>query len=147
MTIKAYLFDFDGTLVDTMGGFADIAGRVIHEYHPELSVEEARKRYIDTSGVPFFQQLEIIFPGGIDNTKMAEIFEETKKTGFFSQGFQEDVIHTINELRSRGMITGVSSNNFQELIDSFVEREALNFDVVLGFRQGFEREKPILNMS
>ena len=141
MKAKAYLFDFDGTLVDTMGGFADIAGRVIHDHHPELSFYEARKRYLDTSGVPFFQQLEILFPGGADNIRMAEIFEETKKTGFFSRKFHEDVVFTVNSLRSQGIIVGVCSNNFQDLIDRFIEREGLSFDVVLGFRNGFEKGK------
>ncbi len=138
---KAFLFDFDGTLVDTMGGFADIAGNVIHEHHPEMSFEEARRRYLETSGVPFFQQLEIIFPGHPRNPESARIFEETKKEGFFNQHFSEDVRHTITELRRRGIITGVCSNNFQELIDRFVSREALVFDVVLGFREGFEKGK------
>jgi phosphoglycolate phosphatase len=141
MNAKAFLFDFDGTLVDTMGGFADIAGRVINERHPDMTFEEARQRYLDTSGVPFFQQLEIIFPGDPGNSQVAAVFEETKKTGFFSQKFHDDVIHTINTLRSRGMIAAVCSNNFQELIDKFVEREGLVFDEVLGFRQGFEKGK------
>lgn len=138
---KAYLFDFDGTLVDTMGGFADIAGEVIHEHHPEMSFDEARRRYLETSGVPFFQQLEIIFPGHPKNPESARIFEETKKEGFFRQHFSDDVRYTITELRRRGFIVGVCSNNFQELIDRFVAREGLEFDVVLGFREGFEKGK------
>ncbi len=141
LNAKAFLFDFDGTLVDTMGGFADIAGRVIHEHHSEMSFEEARRRYLDTSGVPFFQQLEIIFPGDPKNAETSAIFEETKKTGFFNQHFHDDVIHTITALRRKGIIAGVCSNNFQELIDRFVSREGLEFDVVLGFRPGFEKGK------
>jgi phosphoglycolate phosphatase-like HAD superfamily hydrolase len=136
---KAYLFDFDGTLVDTMEGFADIAGEVIHRYHPEISEQEARRRYLDTSGVPFFQQLEILFPGDPDNAEKASIFEETKKEGFFSASFSDDVRSTITTLRERGFITGVSSNNFQHLVDAFVDREGLLFDVVLGYRDGFEK--------
>ncbi len=136
---KAYLFDFDGTLVDTMEGFADIAGKVISDYHPEVDFETARRRYLETSGVPFFQQLEIMFPGDPSNAEKAGLFEERKKTGFFSQNFSEDVKFTINGLRRRGFLAGVSSNNFQELIDRFVEREDLHFDVVLGFREGFEK--------
>ncbi len=141
MAIKAYLFDFDGTLIDSMGGFADIAGKVIHEHHPGISFEEARQKYLNTSGVPFFQQLEIMFPGDPANAEKARIFEETKVYGFFSKSFHDDVVHTINTLRERGFIAGVCSNNFQHLIDKFVEREGLVFDVVLGFREGFEKGK------
>jgi phosphoglycolate phosphatase-like HAD superfamily hydrolase len=91
--------------------------------------------------VPFFQQLEIIFPGHPGNHEKAKIFEETKKTGFFSKTFSADVRHAITTLRKRGLIAGVSSNNFQTLIDKFIEREGLEFDVVLGFREGFEKGK------
>ncbi len=142
---KAYLFDFDGTLVDTMEGFADIAAEVIHRYHPEISAEEARRKYLDTSGVPFFQQLEILFPGDPDNAEKASIFEETKKEGFFSASFSDDVRSTISTIRERGFVAGVSSNNFQHLVDAFVEREGLVFDIVLGFRDGFEKGAPHFN--
>ncbi len=141
MRKRAFLFDFDGTLVDTMDGFADIAGRVIHEFHPEMSFEEARMNYLKTSGAPFFQQLEILFPGDLTNTQKMEIFEEEKKEGFFEQRFSKDVRYAINALRKRGDIAGVSSNNYQELIDRFVEREGLEFDIVLGFNNGFQKGK------
>lgn len=142
---KAYLFDFDGTLIDTMGGFADIAGRVINRFHPEISYEQAREKYINTSGVPFFQQLEIIFPFDVSNAGMAEIFEHEKQSGFFSQSFSDDVRYTVNELRARGNIAGVCSNNFQELIDRFVDREKLEFDIVLGYRKNFQKGKDHFN--
>ena len=141
MKTRALLFDFDGTLVDTMEGFADIAGEVIHQFHPEISYEEARRRYLETSGVPFFQQLEIILPGNPANSKKAAIFEETKKEGFFRSTFSEEVRFVITQLRERGMLVGVSSNNFQYLIEQFIEREGLQFDIVLGFKNGFEKGK------
>ena len=138
---KAYLFDFDGTLVDTMSGFADIAAEVINRFNPEISVKEARTRYLETSGNPFFQQLEIITPGDPKNPEKAKIFEATKIDGFFKSSFTEEVRHTINTLRADGHIAGIASNNFQELIDRFVRNEELEFDVVLGFREGFEKGK------
>jgi len=141
MKTRALLFDFDGTLVDTMEGFADIAGEVIHQFHPEISFEEARRRYLETSGVPFFQQLEIILPGDPTNSKKAAIFEETKKEGFFRSTFSEEVRFVITQLRERGILVGVSSNNFQYLIEQFIEREGLQFDIVLGFKHGFEKGK------
>ncbi|MEW6526503.1 MAG: HAD hydrolase-like protein [Spirochaetota bacterium] len=138
---KALLFDFDGTLVDTMEGFADIAGEVINRFHPEISFEEARRRYLETSGVPFFQQLEIILPGDPTNSQKAAIFEETKKDGFFRSTFSQEVRYVISELRRSGFIVGVSSNNFQYLIEQFISREGLQFDIVLGFKDGFEKGK------
>ncbi len=138
---RAYLFDFDGTLVDTMQGFADIAADVISTHHREISFGEARRRYLETSGNPFFKQLEMILPGDPLNGKMASLFEERKIEGFFKSTFSDDVRDTIESLRARGDIAGVASNNFQELIDSFVEREGLVFDIVLGFREGFEKGK------
>jgi len=136
---KAYLFDFDGTLVDTMSGFADIAARVINQFNPEISVEKARQRYLETSGNPFFQQLEIITPGDPANPEKARIFEETKIEGFFNSSFTTEVRDTINMLRAQGSIAGIASNNFQELIDRFVVNEKLDFDIILGFRKGFEK--------
>lgn len=136
---RAYLFDFDGTLVDTMSGFADIAARVINQFNPEISRERARERYLETSGNPFFQQLEIITPGDPNNREKARIFEETKIEGFFNSFFTTEVRDTINMLRAQGHIAGIASNNFQELIDRFVANEKLDFDIVLGFREGFEK--------
>ncbi len=139
MSRRAFLFDFDGTLVDTMDGFADIAGRVINEFHPEMSFKEARANYLKTSGAPFYQQCEILFPYDPTNPDKVKIFEEEKQYGFFKQRFSDDVIYVINGLRKRGDIAGVSSNNFQELIDRFVKREELVFDVVLGLKDGFQK--------
>ncbi|MFH0977438.1 MAG: HAD hydrolase-like protein [Spirochaetota bacterium] len=141
MAKRAFLFDFDGTLVDTMDGFADIAGRVIHDFHPEMSFEEARANYMKTSGAPFFQQCEMLFPGNPTNAEKVKIFEESKQEGFFKQRFSDDVKFAINALRKRGDIAGVSSNNYQELIDKFVKREGLVFDVILGFNEGFQKGK------
>jgi len=138
---KAYLFDFDGTLVDTMSGFADIAAEVINRFNPEISVADARRMYLETSGNPFFQQLEIITPGDPANPEKAKIFEATKIDGFFKSYFTDEVRNTINTLREEGHIAGVASNNFQELIDRFILNEKLEFDIVLGFREGFEKGK------
>jgi len=142
--MKAYLFDFDGTLVDTMEGFADIAGFAINRDHPEMSFEEARHNYIQTSGVPFCQQIEIIFPNHPANAGTVNYFEKTKIEGFFGQKFHDDVRMTINSLRERGDLAGVSSGNFPDLINQFVEKEKLVFDIVMGFEaeKGFEKGKP-----
>ena len=58
---KVIAFDFDGTLIDTMSSLADIAAAVINEYHG-LAVEMARELFLRTSGRPFAEQIQRIFP-------------------------------------------------------------------------------------
>lgn len=133
---KAVIFDFDGTLVDTMGGFADIAAGVIHRRYG-MDWALARSEYLRTSGLPFRQQLDVIFPDDARNDDAAREFEDTKIEGFFQETFSDDVRQTIAELHDRGYLVVVSSNNLQELVDRFVQRDGVRFHMVLGARKDF----------
>ncbi len=138
--IKVCLFDFDGTLVDTMGQFADLAGSIIEKAY-NIAFEKARQLYLDTSGIPFFQQLEVLFPERADNPLLAQDFEERKIESFFSESFSEDTIKSMNALKAAGFKIGISSNNFQNLVEQFVQREEIGFDYVLGFKENFAKGK------
>jgi len=131
LPIRAILFDFDGTLVDTMASFADTAAGVISARYP-MPHQTARARYLETSGVPFFQQLEVLFPGDARNKAAADTFEQQKLDAFFDESFEPDVVETLATLRDCGLFVGVSSNNFQSLVERFVSREQVPFDAVLG---------------
>ena len=140
-TAKAFLFDFDGTLVDTMGGYADIAATLISSRFSDISFDTARMLYLETSGIPFFQQLEIILPGHRGNGELAAVFEKEKQKGLFAADFSDDARLAINELRKKGCLVGISSNNFQEMVDRFTADHKLEFDTVMGFAPGFEKGK------
>lgn len=134
--IKAVVFDFDGTLVDTMGGFADIAANVMAKRFG-MDWNLARRRYLETSGLPFRQQLDVIFPDDSRNDAASDEFEATKQEGFFAEHFSDDVNSTLKQLATQGLRVIVSSNNFQELVDRFVAREDIQFSIVLGARENF----------
>ena len=104
---KVCVFDFDGTLVDTMGGFADIAAEILDE-HYGIPYAEGRGRYLETSGIPFFQQLEIIRPGGPMNKTCAEQFESRKLDGFFDSAPPESTVTGLKMLYSAGFGLAVS---------------------------------------
>ncbi|MDH4129207.1 MAG: HAD-IA family hydrolase [Spirochaetota bacterium] len=138
--IKICLFDFDGTLVDTMGSFANLAASIIErEYN--IPFNKARKMYLDTSGIPFFQQLEVLFPSQPKNPYLASEFESKKQESFFSESFSDETIYALKALKDIGIQIAISSNNFQELIEQFVKRENVQFNYVLGFRENFSKGK------
>ncbi len=136
--IRAIAFDFDGTIVDSMRAFASIASRVMPR-HYAIDTETARQKYIETSGLPFFQQLEVIFPGNPANAYAAEEYEKAKLEGYFREPLFDDAAETIAHLRQHGIRTAVSSNNFQHLVENFVTRAGVEFDMVLGFKPGFAK--------
>jgi phosphoglycolate phosphatase-like HAD superfamily hydrolase len=142
MALKVCIFDFDGTLVDTMGGFADIAADVLLK-HYGLPFEKGRSQYLDTSGIPFFQQLEIICPDGDHNQTCAEEFESRKLEGFFDCAPGDATVTGLNLLRGAGFKLVVSSNNFQHNVDEFLDRHPLPLDLALGFdHNGSEKGRP-----
>ncbi|MFH1831011.1 MAG: HAD hydrolase-like protein [Pseudomonadota bacterium] len=134
----AVIFDFDGTIVDSMNTFADIAAKVMPR-RLNIDSESARRRYFETSGIPFFQQLEVLFPGHPANKETAEEFEKIKLEGYFEEPLFEDAYDTVKHLRELGIKVAVSSNNFQHLVDQFVKKQGIKFDAILGFKEGFDK--------
>ena len=136
------MFDFDGTLVDTMGGFADIAADVLEKNY-NIPRAEGRRQYLQTSGIPFFQQLEIIRPGGAKNRDCAEEFESRKLQGFFDSAPPPTTVSGLEMLHDSGIGLVVSSNNFQYNVDDYLEKYTLPLDLALGFDQnGMEKGRP-----
>lgn len=131
-------FDFDGTLVDSMGAFADIAGALIARERG-LETGRARQMYLDTSGLPFFQQLDLLFPGDPRNAALADRFERDKLAGYFTREYFPDAGSTITALGAAGLKVAVCSNNTQENVSRFVAQHSVRFDHVLGFREGFSK--------
>lgn len=135
------VFDFDGTLVDSMSGFADLAAALMVE-HFAVTREEARQDYLRTSGLPFFQQLESLRPGDPRNAKVAELFEAAKQADYFERPFFVEVPAAIDTLQEHGIRAVVSSNNGQEIVEEYLQKKARpRFDLVLGFKRNFAKGK------
>lgn len=136
------IFDFDGTLVDTMNIFADVASRLILENYG-IEREAARGLYLKTSGLPFCQQIEIMFPGHDLNAKVASAYEMEKIEAAADIVMERETKEALKILKNQGYELAVSSNNFQRNISQFVENNRLGglFKLTLGFRDGFGKGK------
>lgn len=135
---KVCIFDFDGTIVDSMNEFADIASKVLNKYFG-TPLKEARRQYFATSGLPFFEQIEILHPKDPKNKKAAEEYESAKKINYLNHKKFDDVDGAISFLKGKSIKTAVSSNNFQNLVDDLAARLGLKFDLTLGWRKNFAK--------
>lgn len=127
------LFDLDGTLVDTMHLFADLAAELmVRDFG--LEFDTARARYLETSGVPFIHQLAIIVPAEIQTHRAtSDEFEQRKRDICTSARLEAETRAALEQLRASELKLVVSSNTGQPFVDEFVEREGFPFDMALGF--------------
>lgn len=137
------MFDLDGTLIDTMGGFADVAAAVMSEVHG-LDPVTGRRRYLETSGIPFRQQLELIVPGHALNDQASASFERRKLVYADSASLDAATAAALHRLRALGTKVVVSSNSAHHLVEEFAARQGFPFDLVLGFdaARGLAKGRP-----
>jgi len=81
--MRAVIFDFDGTVVDTMPFLTELAVKLMVENY-NISKNAAQKRYLETSGMHFASQIELIFPDHPKNHDVANTFESMKQEGIFA---------------------------------------------------------------
>lgn len=137
-SIDVVMFDFDGTIADTMGFLTETAARLLSSGYG-MSPDRARRAYIETTGLPFVQQMEIIFPGDARNADTVREFETAKTNHLRDFHLYPDAIPVISLLRRSGLKVCVSSSNREELIRELISTRGLEVDLVMGFRPGFEK--------
>jgi len=124
MTYNTYVFDLDGTLLDTLG---DLAAAVNHALRtngmPEHSLDDVR--FFVGNGVRLLMERAV--PGGADNPKFEETFA-TFREYYMQHSLDttrpyDGIPETLAALKKRGCRLAVVSNKFmtatQELIRHF----------------------------
>lgn len=139
---KILVFDFDGTLVNSMERLTEIGSEVIAQYFG-IPREEAKRLYQVTSGLAFPDQLNTLYPNSPEiNQKAAKAFQKKKEAGYFQEKVFEDTHDTILHLKEKEYAIVISSNSEQNLVDSFVQKLKIPCDLALGYKEGFAKGKP-----
>jgi phosphoglycolate phosphatase-like HAD superfamily hydrolase len=133
-TKKVIAFDFDGTLVDTMGVYSKLVEEILRG-HPVLDLERVLKEFIETSGLPFLTQLELMFPEAPQSFKeeIASAFEKRKAIVVKEIELEDSVRSTLVGLKERGLKLVLSSSTRQELVEGALAKYGL-MDLILGYR-------------
>jgi phosphoglycolate phosphatase-like HAD superfamily hydrolase len=136
------VFDFDGTIADTMSVLERIAVDLLTKNYG-ISREFARLGYVSTTGLPFCQQIELLFPNHSSNQNVVATFERKKLESIFEQPLFDDTIETLDFLRGKGYLVAISSSTIQSTIEEYCKRTKIAdcLDLILGFAPGFEKGK------
>lgn len=138
--IKLVVLDFDGITADTMPTLEEIAVKLIVK-HYKLKTEDARTKYQITTGLPFEQQMELIFPDNPNNGKVISQFEKEKIESIFDLPLFNDAKSTIDLLREMGYLVAISSSTTQPIIEKYCKKNELVVDQIVGYKIGFEKGK------
>ena len=140
ISCSAVIFDFDGTLADSMP-FLESIGVEMMMTHFGVSKEDATTRYRSTTGLPYEQQVKMNFPGHSNVEKAIEEFEKLKIDRIFDQQLFDDTVDTVRNLKEMGLDVFVSSSTFQTTIEEYFRRLRILdlFKGILGYRPGFEK--------
>lgn len=145
--IRAVVFDFDGTVADTMPVLSDLAVRILGE-HLGLAADIASERYRQTVGLDFASQLEEIAPADPRNPAAAEQFETLKSVALLDSEPFADVVPMLGFLRTRGMSLFVCSSTTTAVVRAMVERWGLSLrvDECVGFEPGHGKDRQVRDL-
>lgn len=132
--VRAAVFDFDGTLANTMPFLTELAvSLMIREFG--VSPEAARRRYRETSGKTFSDQIRELFPGHRSNERVTGEFEAIKSNALLEQPLFPETLPTLRALGERGIGRFVVSSTSAESILEYAREHGLDaeLDGIAGF--------------
>ena len=139
--VDVVIVDFDGTIADSMVPLTELAVKVIHE-ELGLDVDDARSRYLASTGADFATQLREIDPSaGPARTRAAHRFEVSKPDLMDGVEPFPDLGAFLRELRAAGVEVCICSSTRRDLVRQWTDRHRLgeHFLVVDGWSAGRDK--------
>jgi choline kinase/phosphoglycolate phosphatase-like HAD superfamily hydrolase/phosphatidylglycerophosphate synthase len=134
-SVQAVVFDFDGTVADTMGVLSDAAVALLTETYG-MSAETAWQAYRETTGMDFAAQLERIAPGGRCNAELADRFADRKPDLVRDCIPFPRTLDALARLRNLGVAVFICSSTTHEIVERFCAATGIDdlVDDVSGLR-------------
>jgi len=142
--IEAVIFDFDGTVADTMPFLTELAVKLMTEkYH--ISRHDAQKRYLENTGMDFASQIELIFPGHPSNHDVVSRFESMREKDILAYPIFPEVVSAFKYFVSKKVRIFVCSSTRQEIVERYVRFYKIEnlLEGFLGYRAGFGKGEQI----
>src|SRR5690554_7251251 len=114
---KVIVFDLDGTIVDSMGYLANFAGKLINDAYG-LSLAMSKRLFLLTSGIPFCEQMELLFPGKEKNNEIVAEFEHLKEENMLKYSLYPETWEVFQELANKGYKLAISSDRKSTRLNS-----------------------------
>jgi phosphoglycolate phosphatase-like HAD superfamily hydrolase len=137
-------YDFDGTLLDTMGEHGDLAADVMHEEFGTVQ-NYAKVLYYSTTGIPFPAQLEKIYPerAKIARARCAKRYSARKTDEVYraAEPFFE-VEEALQAVSKMGHFQTIASSTEAWLIKELTDRHGITgyFETIWGCGEGSKSE-------
>jgi CDP-L-myo-inositol myo-inositolphosphotransferase len=123
-SVRAVVFDFDGTVADTMPFLTDLATPLLTR-HYRISLADAARRYRNTSGATFATQVAEMFPGHPSNAVVVAEFERGKAEAILSQPPFKDTVSTLRTFGERGLRRFIVSSSTHKTVKTYVHQHGL----------------------
>ncbi|CAN5124495.1 hypothetical protein BH18ACT5_BH18ACT5_12180 [soil metagenome] len=139
-SVRNIVFDFDGTLADTMGVLSDAAVDLLVEMY-DMAPNVARRAYRATSGMAFASQMEQILPGDPRNFEVVQRFEALKPALIDGCSLFPGTLQTIERLKRLEIAVFVCSSTTADIVQRFCKRTGLAelVDRVYGLKPGLTK--------
>jgi len=141
---KAVIFDFDGTLANTMPFLSDLAVGLITDSY-DISDAEARRKYLETTGMDFGSQIEEIFPGHANNVAVVAAMETGKGERILEHPLFDEVVSVLRFFEERGVKRFVCSSTQETLVREHTKLAGIDHLLTgcFGYGPGFAKGQQI----
>ena len=134
--MKKYLavFDMDGVVLNSMPHLTEIGVRILSERY-SLDILTAQEAYLRTTGLPFLEQLNQLYPGhkayNLQNAHEYEELHRNMASRFPLSGYIEPVLE---ELRRDNYLLALVTSTSKTIVHNFLPQvRALRFHYLGGY--------------